>query len=311
MTRRPIPVAVAIAAALLLQACERPPAREGFVPVAGGRIWYRIVSEGPGTPLIFVHGGPGSTGCRGIALAALGDRPVIIYDQLGSGRSDHPTDTTLWRLERFVEEIDSLRAHLRLPQVHLYGGSWGATVAAEYALTRPGGGLRSLTLAGPLLSTPRWMEDAAVLRGQLPAPIQATLARHESAGTVDSPEYLAATDSFYARFFARRPQRPNPDCPTSLNTDVYRYMWGPTEFYATGTLRSYDRFDRLSELRLPVLLMTGEYDEARPETVRRYQQRIPGARFEEIEGSGHAILSDEPDQVVTAVNAFLSEVEGP
>ena len=283
--------------------------REGFVPVAGGRIWYRMVGDGPGTPVIHIHGGPGGNGCKGLKLAALGDRPVIVYDQLGSGRSDHPTDTTLWRLERFVDEIDSLRAHLRLDEVHLYGGSWGASVALEYALTRPGRGLRSLTLAGPLVSTPLWLADAEILRRQLPTPIQETLTRHEAAGTIDSPEYVAATDSFYARFYTRHPVVPNPECPANLNTAVYRYMWGPTEFYATGTLRSYDRFDRLPELRLPVLLITGEYDEARPETVKRFQSRIPGARFEQIEDAGHSTLSDAPGQVVTALGDFLRDVE--
>ena len=154
-----------------------------------------------------------------------------------------------------------------------------------------------------------WLEDAAALRGQLPAPIRETLARHEAAGTFDSPEYLAATDSFYARFYTRRPERQNPDCPGNLNQAVYRYMWGPTEFHATGTLRSYDRFARLSELRLPVLLLAGEFDEARPGTVRRYQQRIRGARFEQIEDAGHAILSDAPDQVVEALGPFLRAAE--
>ena len=323
MTHRSAPWLALVAATALGLACRGAPSgiadagaaqpaphpREGFVPVEGGRIWYRVTGSGPGTPLIHIHGGPGGNGCRGLQLAALGDRPVIIYDQLGSGRSDHPTDTTLWRLERFVDEIDSLRARLRLDQVHLYGGSWGASVAFEYALTRPGGGLRSLTLAGPLISTPMWLEDAAALRQQLPAPVRETLARHEAAGTYDNPGYLAATDSFYARFYTRRPERPNPDCPGNLNQAVYRYMWGPTEFHATGTLRGYDRFARLSELRLPVLFLAGEFDEARPGTVRRYQQRVPGARFEQIEDAGHAILSDAPGQVVAALRPFLHDVE--
>ena len=288
------------------------PAREGFVPVEGGRIWYRIVGNRPGTPVVYVHGGPGSTGCRGTALAALGDRPVIIYDQLGGGRSDRPADTTLWRLDRFVAEIDSLRAHLGLREIHLYGASWGATVAAEYALTHPTheSGLRSLTLAGPLLSTRMWLEDAAVLRAQLPPAVDSALRAHEAAGTTEHPDYVAATDSFYARFYMRRPERQIPDCVGSLSLPVYRYMWGPTEFHATGTLRDYDRFDRLPELRLPVLLVAGEYDESRPETVRRFQARIPGARFVEIEGSGHAILSDAPERLVEAYGAFLREVEG-
>jgi hypothetical protein len=61
-------------------------------------------------------------------------------------------------------------------------------------------------------------------------------------------------------------------------------MWGPTEFYVTGNLRSYDRTGQLHELELPVLLLAGEFDEARPETIREFAHLIPGARFELVEG---------------------------
>ena len=79
--------------------------------VEGGRIWYKIVGKGKGIPLLRIHGGPGSRSCGSIpGYSLLGDeRPVIFYDQLGSGFSDRPTDTTLWQLPRFVNEIDKLR----------------------------------------------------------------------------------------------------------------------------------------------------------------------------------------------------------
>ncbi|MEP7238234.1 MAG: hypothetical protein ABI685_10230, partial [Ferruginibacter sp.] len=62
--------------------------REGYVEVTGGKIWYRILGEGKGTPIMMLHGGPGGTSRSFYQFAALGnDRPVIIFDQLGSGRS--------------------------------------------------------------------------------------------------------------------------------------------------------------------------------------------------------------------------------
>jgi len=84
---------------------------EGFLEVKGGRIWYKVVGTGKGTPLLLIHGGPGSRSCEGIpGYSTLGnDRPVIFYDQLGSGHSDRPTDTTLWQLPRFVDEVEALR----------------------------------------------------------------------------------------------------------------------------------------------------------------------------------------------------------
>jgi proline iminopeptidase len=48
-------------------------------------------------------------------------------------------------------------------------------------------------------------------------------------------------------------------------------MWGPSEFTATGSLRTYERAERLKELNLPVLFTAGRYDEATPSSVEYYR----------------------------------------
>ena len=304
-------------AALPLAAC-RPEStgqlqpHEGYAPVAGGRVWYQVIGTGRGTPLIFVHGGPGGTSCNFNRLKALGDeRPLILYDQLGTGRSDRTADTTLWTVARFVDEIDSLRAHLKLDRFHIYGHSWGGSVVADYLITRKPTWVVSAVLGSPLISTRRWIADADTLRSQMPAPLQQVLAVHESAGTFEAPEYLAATDSFYARHMSRRqPAVTVPECAGVKGNDtLYRYMWGPTEFVATGTLRDFDLADRLGEINVPVLFLTGEFDEARPETVRDFQQRVPGARLAIIPGSGHSVTRDNPEEVVRVIREFLKSHE--
>jgi len=100
---------------LTLSGCERRVVSpdEGFIDVPGGRVWYRVVGKGPGTPLLLLHGGPGAPSYYLKPLAALGDeRPVIFYDQLGCGRSDRPTDSTLWTIQRFIEELADLLQEL-------------------------------------------------------------------------------------------------------------------------------------------------------------------------------------------------------
>ena len=100
--------------------------REGYVDVTGGRIWYQIVGSGSRTPLVLLHGGPGAPSYYLNPLAKLADeRPVVFYDQLGAGRSDRPTRSELWRIERFVEELARLRTVLGLKDVHILGHSWG------------------------------------------------------------------------------------------------------------------------------------------------------------------------------------------
>jgi len=284
---------------------------DGMLAVPGGKIWYRVVGTGRGTPLLVIHGGPGGSSCRQRELARLGmDRPVIFYDQLGTGRSERPTDTTLWKLDRSVAEVQAIRDQLGLRQVDILGHSWGGTVAAEYALTHPNSGVRALILAGPLLSTKVWIADADSLVAQLPDTVRRVVAEADRTGKYDTPAYQTAIDTFSAHFTARHVTAFYPECATvDGNRNIYEFMWGPSEFQSTGTLRSYDRTSRLGEMKLPVLLIGGEYDEARPSTLREFQRLIPGSEVITIPNAGHALMVDAPEETAAAIRGFLSRRE--
>jgi proline iminopeptidase len=86
-------------------------------------------------------------------------------------------------------------------------------------------------------------------------------------------------------------------------------MWGPSEFHATGSLKSFDVTGRLGELRLPVLLMVGEFDEATPGTAARYQKMIPGAEFEVVPGAAHSIFNDNREAALAVLKRFIESVE--
>lgn len=317
----------ALAAALFVSACgtaadsdteqqtttaSAPVAREGMLDVPGGKVWYRMLGEGrPGTPLLALHGGPGGTSCRFEALAPLAaDRPVIFYDQLGSGRSERPTDTTLWQLPRFVEEVAAVRRGLGLDSIHLLGSSWGGALAAEYMLAARPSGVASVIFSSPLISTPRWIADADSLRELLPEPVQQALDVHEAAGTIESPEYAAATDSFYARHVRRLPVTPEPLCEgVTSNREIYLQMWGPTEFRATGSLRTWSRAEQLREITVPTLFIAGEYDEAVPATLETFRASMPDARLVVIPEAAHGVIREKTAEYLAAVRAFLNSVD--
>ncbi len=285
---------------------------EGFIPVSGGRVWYQILGSGRRLPLIVLHGGPGFPHDYLEPLGALGDeRPVIFYDQLGCGRSDRPDDTGFWRVERFVEELHQVRTTLHLSPVHVLGHSWGAMLAADYALSRSGG-LASLILASPPLSIPRWVEDAQRLRRTLPSEVQEVLARHEAAGTVDSDEYRTATREYYQRYVRRLDARPEAlqRASDGMGSAVYEYMWGPNEFTVTGILAGYDRTGRLAEIRVPTLFTCGRYDEATPEATAWYQSLLPGSEMVVFAESAHLAHLGESERYLQAVRDFLRRVEG-
>jgi proline iminopeptidase len=286
---------------------------EGFVQVPGGPVWYRVFGSGTATPLIIVHGGPGSSSCIFDPLATLVSqiRPVVVYDQLGSGRSGRPMDSSLWNAKRSVRELAAIRRDLGLRKVHLMGHSWGSSVVADYIITMRPAGVESVVLAGPLLSTKLWIDDAKVLRAQLPADVQEVLRRNEEAGTVHSKEYEAATKVFYDRFLYHQAEvkRPESCAQAPANYEIYQIMWGPTEFHATGNLLTFDVTPGLKRLTMPTMFTVGRYDEARLETVAKFQTMIPGSIVKVLENSGHMAPLEEYEAYSIILENFLREVD--
>lgn len=303
---------VMVSAILSCTAPARP--GEGFINVEGGRVWYHRVGTGTATPLLILHGGPGSCSQYLKPLLALSaDRPVIIYDQLGCGKSDRPTDTTLYTVDRFVRELQTVRDSLELREVHLYGHSWGAMLAEAYMGTRPTG-VRSVIIASPVVTTAQWAQDADSLQRTLPDSTQQIIARHEANGTTSSPEYQAAMNQYYDLYVWRKPRAKLVQ--DSIDADfgklVYEYMWGPSEFTATGTLKNFDARPWLATITQPTLFMVGEHDEAVPASVQRFSTLVKGARFAVIPGSAHVTHHDNLPAVLSTVRAFLHDVEaGP
>src|SRR5437588_10832093 len=123
-------------------------AEEGYVDFRGYRTWYRIAGDrnAGATPLLALHGGPGSTHNYFAPLERLGgERPVVLYDQIGCGNSDRPRDIE-WDVAVFRDEVDALREQLGLERIHRLGTSWGWTLAQAHVLAGAQG-ILSLTLS--------------------------------------------------------------------------------------------------------------------------------------------------------------------
>ncbi len=270
-------------------------------------------------PIIGLHGGPGGTHAGMKPLLKLAnERKVYIYDQIGGGKSS-PTKPSKWNIETFVEELRILRHKWKLDEFHLYGASWGTTLALEYYLRTKGDGVRSITFQSPLFSTKIWMQDAARLQKQMPAKYQKIIKYCHEIGATDSAVYKEALYEYYVRFVFRdrkklmkalnpspskkRASKPNP------GNAVYQFMWGPSEFGATGTLKKYDRLSDLSKVKVPVQLYAGRYDEATPEATQKFAKRFPNARCKIIPKSAHAVLAEQPVPLLKDLRKFLYEVD--
>jgi len=285
---------------------------EGFIEVPGGKVWYQHYNKDSArTPLIILHGGPGSSSYSLQSLKALSEhRPVILYDQLGCGRSDRPTDSSLWKIERFVQELADIRKALNIEEVHILGHSWGTTLAAAYCLTKPKG-VKSVVFSSSCLSAPLWEKDQERNLKKLPYDIQEVIKTSEANGTTDSTEYKEATKVFNQHFVCRLD--PFPEFLKAgahlKNPEVYNIMWGPSEFTVTGNLRSFDCTTQLHEITCPTLYTCGRYDEATPETTAYYKSLTPNARMHVFEKSAHMPYLEEKAEYLQVIGDFLHTVD--
>jgi proline iminopeptidase len=284
--------------------------KEGFVEVNGGKIWYEIYGEGDQDPIILLHGGPGGTSLGFEPLKDLGYKgPIVYMDQLGSGRSSAIRDTSLMTIENYVEQVESLRKHLEIKDFVLYGSSWGTMLGMDYYLKYPDE-VKAIIFSSPLFSTDLWIADADTLIATLPDSVQQVIRYHESINDYEHPDYQNAVKLYYSLYVTRK-ERPKAD-RSHLNLvsgkEIYEYMWGPSEFTSTGTLRNYDRLEQLKTVSVPVLLFTGEYDEARPTTVQYYQSLIPDATYREIPNAAHSTLNDNKEETLRVVMEFLRKI---
>ncbi|MGZ3645896.1 MAG: proline iminopeptidase-family hydrolase [Ktedonobacteraceae bacterium] len=288
--------------------------QEGFVPVDGFRVWYRSIGGGGDQeriPLLILHGGPGAPHdyLENLESLATQTQKVIFYDQLGCGRSDHPDDPSLCQISRFADEVGIIRKELGLERVHILGQSWGGMLAIEYALRQPSG-LISLILSNTASSIPMWVAEANRLRAELPAEVNATLIRNEMEGTTTDLEYTQAMEVFYLRHVCRVSPMPEFVQRTFDNMGyVYNYMNGPSEFHVIGVIKDWDRTDRLSEIHIPTLILSGRYDESTPMINEVLHRGITGSEWVIFENSSHLSHVEEPELYMQTVRAFLDRVE--
>ncbi|MFL6011689.1 MAG: proline iminopeptidase-family hydrolase [Gaiellaceae bacterium] len=288
-------------------------ARQGYVRFRGYRTWYRFVGDlnSPVAPLLALHGGPGSTHNYFAPLEGLAEqRPVVMYDQIGCGNSDRPTDIE-WSVDVFRDEVDAVRDQLGLERIHLLGTSWGGMLAQEHVLSGAQG-LVSLILSSTLANLALWNEEQLKLRAQLPPDVIDVLDRHEAAGTYDDPEYEHAMAAYFDRHFYRGPQ-PRAELEAMAAgkaTDVYRAMQGPNEWTTTGTLKGWDTRQRLHEIDVPTLVVRGRYDMCTEPIARELVERIPNAREIVLEQSSHTPVLEETDRYLEVVGSFMRAAEG-
>lgn len=282
---------------------------DSFIELPWGNIWYRTIGNKANPPLLVLHGGPGYPSDYLWNLEQLAQEYFIVfYDQLGCGRSGRISDPNYWTVEYFVKELAEVIRYLNLKNIHLLGHSWGTMLMVDFLITKPTE-IKSIIFASPCISVSLWEKTTGKYLDELPNGQGDLIRMYERIGNTQATEYKAAKHLYHITHENRiDPEPANAKASAAgFGKEVYRYMWGPNEYTVTGTLRTYDRSNRLHEITLPTLFTCGRYDGASPEAVAYYQSQIPGSKLQVFQNSSHVPHLEEETAFIACARQFLKQ----
>ena len=285
---------------------------DGWVRVRSKRLFYRRFGLGAKKTILALHGGPGLSHDYLTPLADLvgAGYEVVLYDQLGCGRSERPSDYHDYTLRANADDVDELRRRLKLGRVHLFGHSYGGALALEAALRHPAG-LRSLVVSGGFASVDTLWRGLRLRVNQLSKLSRDAALREDRTG-VSTKAGQRADEEFRRRFSEHLVNRPyeliatfrKASRPIHMATGIIQPHL-IEHGYRSGTLAGWDVVPKLPRLRMPVLITVGEFDHVVPACAREIHRGIPGSRLEIRRGEGHLPFFESRDAYVSLLREFF------
>ncbi|MCB0761271.1 MAG: proline iminopeptidase-family hydrolase [Flavobacteriales bacterium] len=277
----------------------------------GYRVWTKRFGNSDKKVLI-LHGGPAGTHEYLECFQSFFPQANIEfyeYDQLGSYYSDQPDDTTLWTIDRFVEEVEQVRKALNLDSDNFYllGQSWGGILAMEYALKYQDH-LKGLIICNMTADFDKYEAYNTLLRNELRPSLIDSLLVYENAGDFTNETYAQLVfDHFYTKHICRLAEWPEPVTRSfsHFNMDVYTYMQGPSEFVPGGILKHWSVWDRLHELRVPTLTVGARYDSMNPEEMKEMASLVQHGEYLYCPNGSHLALWDDQQVFMDGVISFI------
>jgi proline iminopeptidase len=280
-------------------------------------VWTKKIGDGK-IKVLLLHGGPGFSHdymeCYEDFLPKEG-MEIYYYDQLGCGNSDQPTDTSLWTIPNYVEEVEQVRKGLGLDSFYLVGHSWGGMLAMEY-LHKYQSHVKGAVLSNMTAGMNDYTSYTKQLKEQLFTPRDiAVYDSLDKAKQYDSPEYNdLLMNKLYTQVICRLPLESWPEpllrAFKKANHTIYIQMQGVDEFHVTGNFGSWEFWDKLPDIKVPVLVLGGMHDEMNPEGMKREAHTLPNSRLYLCPNGSHMSMYDDQQNYFTNLIAFLKDVDG-
>jgi len=269
--------------------------------VNGTKIYYEI--NGDGAPLLLIPGLGTGGGYFSLTEPILRKScQTILVDPRGIGRSDRSDANFI--AETWADDFAALLDHLSLKSAHVLGSSHGGCMAMAMALRHPQK-FRSLLLVGAFADLDKALALNFGLRIKMVQKLGLgeEIADHVALWTMrrellDSPAGERALGVLVNAVKANSPERYAQLCRSIL-------QWGRK---LPGQEKETLWLDRLGDIRLPTIVITGDSDHMIPASFsKRIADRIPGARFVEIPDCGHIPFLERPDKVSEIIAGFVKE----
>ena len=287
-----------------------------WIPVVKGKykVWTKKLGSGS-LKVLLLHGGPGFNHdyfeCFESFLPEAGIE-MYYYDQLGCANSDQPDDTSLWNLERYLEEVEEVRQGLGLTDFVLLGHSWGGMLTIEYALKHQHDGhLKGIVISNMVASIESFLACAAKWKATLPANLLKEVEKIESEGDWKNPEYeRIMMEVLYPKMLCRIQPWPEPLTRSFRlsNQKIYIQMQGHSEFVVTGNMKGWDSWDRLHKIEVKALVLGAQNDEMAPEDCKKMADLMPKGEVAICPEGSHMACWDDQEKYFGYLLKFLKSL---
>lgn len=285
-------------------------------PSGNFKVWTKRYGNNPKIKVLLLHGGPAMTHeymeCFETFFLREGFE-FYLYDQLGSYYSDQPTDSSLWTIPRFVDEVEQVRQAIGADSSNFFllGNSWGGILAMEYALAHQQH-LKGLLVANMVASAPEYGRYAdSVLAKQMPPEVLAEVRAIEAKRDFQNPRYMELLiPHFYKQHLCRLTEWPDAfnRSMKHANNTIYTMMQGPSEFGISGRLAQWDIKARLKEIRIPTLMIGATHDTMDPKAMEEQSKLVQNGQYLHCPNGSHLAMWDDQQVFMNGVIKFIRSV---
>jgi proline iminopeptidase len=290
-------------------------------PAGEYKVWTKRVGNNPTMKVLLLHGGPGTTHEYFEVFDSYFPKAQIeyyYYDQLESAYSDQPNDSSLWNVDRYVDEVEQVRKALGLNSDNFYllGHSWGGILCMEYALKYQQN-LKGLIVSNMMASITDYNTYANdVLGPQLPPAILAEIKALEANNDYGNPRYTELIyEYYYPEHVLRMPLEawPNPvnRALAQINQDLYITMQGPSEFGSVGDpkMKNWDIKADLPKISVPTLSIGGAFDTMDPKHMEWIASTVQNGQYLHCPNGSHFDMYDDAEIYFKGLIDFIKKTD--